>query len=292
MSTPQAQHQIQPFQKIINPLIAHWGVYLSTPAICTVDCLATYTATASVNIMQSLNTPFSNALKIQKRQPNGFFHGVMPFWIGKNKSRLSGLCLGPNLMGDNPTIITVNLVALLTGLTETLITNSDIVKSRLKVINNSLFLKNNALKHATQTVFPIHLLKNTVTFMVAFNSNKFTPKFITDHSPVSQNLAQGLFTGVCITLLQLCGASHLDTIMTLQAKKSYNNTNTNMTLTDYYRYITKHSKYNNTSISLARAAIFGVSYSCTFIMMAEIKDYIKKYQDNKKTSYSVGRMHP
>jgi hypothetical protein len=277
ISSPQTQQPVQSFQKQITPWLRNWGVYASTPLICTVDCLATYTATATVNIRQARNIPFSNAFKIQMKQPNGPLHGVGPFWIEKNRSRLSALALGPSLMGNNPTMTTVNLVAILTGLTETFITNRNIIKSRLRVINNSLHVDPEALKCAARSAFPLHLLKNTVTLMVAFNSNKFTPQRVTDNSPCSQNLTTGLFTGFCVTLLQLCGASHLDTIMTLQAKNSYNNTKTNMTLGDYYRYITQNAKFKNTPISLARAGIFGVSYSCTFIMMAEIKDLIKKY---------------
>ena len=292
IAQPPTNISARPFNQKFNAIVLNWGVYLSTPIICTIDCLTTYTATASVNIMQSRNTPFSNALKIQLKQPNGFLHGVIPFWVGKNKSRLSGLALGPRLMGDNPTLITTNLVAMLTGLTETVITNPDIVKSRLKVINNSVHVEPAKLKHAARAVFPIHLIKNTATFMVAFNSNKFTPQWIVNHSPCNLNVTQGLFTGTCIMLLQLCGASHLDTIMTLIAQNSYNGKNADRTLTNYYKYITAHSKHNNTSISLARAAIFGVSYSCTFILMAEIKDLIRRYQEKININDSEDQMRP
>jgi hypothetical protein len=259
----------------------------ATPVISTLDCAATYPAVASIGLMQSMRIKFLPAFRIQLTQPNGLFHGLAQFYVAKNKSRATGCLLGSSLVGDKPTHLNIGIAAIISGLSETFFTNKDITGSRLLVTENKTYINRDILSKCSRAVFPLHAIKNIATIYTALSIFNLTPKKYTQPSPFSENTTRGIFTGIGIMALQLCGAAQLDTAMTLTMKNKHNHPNSKIETREVFKKVMQQSFLSNFRIATARAGVFGISYSITFIIIGKIKDtlpYLIYQPEDKKDS--------
>ncbi len=263
------------------------AILASTPLVSTIDCAVTYPAVAAVGLMQSKKIRFIHALNMQTMHPNGLYGGLANFLLAKHKSRATGCLLGSSLIGDKPNYITISIAALISGLSETFFTNKDICRSRLLVTEKQTYIKPDILSKCSKAVFPLHAVKNIVTIYAALSIFNLTPKKYTEQSPFCESTTKGIFTGVGIMILQLFGASQLDTAMTLLMKEKYHNPKSQVQPKEIITSVLQQSFSKNISIACVRAGIFGLSYTITFTIIGKIKETLQnityKSDENDET---------
>ncbi len=252
------------------------AIIFASPIISSLDCLALYPPFAAVNLMQSRQSGLIEALKKQHSQPNGIYHGMHSFWCAKIKSRLFGLTVSTCFISENPSFTSINMAAFVGAFAETLITNRDLAKQRYKVIQNTSSTNLKLLQAGSRFMFPTHLFKNFLTLALCQNIFHFTPAEALDSSPLAPNYTKGLITGFSIMMLQLLGASHLDTAMTYQLKEKIQNPQSNVSALNLISRVFKQPFSANLTVSLTRAAIFGIGYAGTFTCIGAIKNHIDK----------------
>jgi hypothetical protein len=251
------------------------AIIFASPIISSLDCLALYPPFAVVNLMQAQkNTRMIDAWKIQYNQPNGIYHGMYPFGLAKFKSRIFGLTVSTCLINNNPSFTSIIFAAFAGASAETLITNRDLAKQRYLVIQNTSSINLKLLQASSRFMFATHLIKNFATLGVCQNVYHFTPDEIIESSPYSPNSTRGILTGLSMMLLQIFGASHLDTAMTLQLKEKIQNPQSNVSALNLISRVFKQPFSANIAVSLTRAGIFGIGYAGTFTCIGSIKNYI------------------
>ena len=266
------------------------AIIFASPIISSLDCLALYPSFAAVNLMQSSQSGLIEALKKQHSQPNGIYHGMYSFWCAKIKSRLFGLTVSTCFINENPSFTSINNAAFAGALAETLITNRDLAKQRYKVIQNTSAINLKLLQAGSKFMFPTHLFKNFLTLALCQNIFHFTPVETLESFPLDPNYTKGLITGFSIMMLQLLGASHLDTAMTYQLKEKIKNPQSNASALSLIKKVFKQPFGANFNVSLTRAAIFGIGYAGTFTCIGAIKNHVDKthQEDHMNQKPSMG----
>ena len=138
-------------------------------------------------------------------------------------------------------------------------------------------------------MFP-NLFKNFLTLALCQNIFHFTPVETLESFPLDPNYTKGLITGFSIMMLQLLGASHLDTAMTYQLKEKIKNPQSNASALSLIKKVFKQPFGANFNVSLTRAAIFGIGYAGTFTCIGAIKNHVDKthQEDHMNQKPSMG----